>query len=249
VFDAVDERILTAGSDHIARVWDARTRKELLRLNGHDGTVYRAAFSPDGAWIVTASHDRSARLWDATNGKQLLCLEHEEGLTDAAFSPDGRGLVTAFGNAACVWDASNGKELIRLVGHRGVVNGVAFSRDGKQVVTASLDWSIRVWDVSRVVSFPGNLAVCLAAALSQGNGILTDQQHEDLLFQEAPADLSSALRKQLPDREELIAQTFGKLAAPMHPNCYLSPTRFAEKFGLDTQDTASQGEATIEPKR
>ena len=32
-------------------------------LSGHEGGVYSAAFSPDGARIVTASDDDTARIW------------------------------------------------------------------------------------------------------------------------------------------------------------------------------------------
>ena len=47
-----------------------------------------------------------------------------------------------------VWDASTGHELKVLEGHTDVVNSVAFSRDGKQIVSGSQDKSVRVWDAS-----------------------------------------------------------------------------------------------------
>jgi hypothetical protein len=47
-----------------ARLWDAASRKEIAVL-GHDGHVFSAAFSPDGARIVTTSVDETAHIWDA----------------------------------------------------------------------------------------------------------------------------------------------------------------------------------------
>ena len=46
-----------------------------MALTGHDGGVWKAAFSPDGTQIVTASQDSTARIWNAATGKQVAVLE------------------------------------------------------------------------------------------------------------------------------------------------------------------------------
>jgi WD40 repeat protein len=56
-------RIITAGDDRTARLWDAATGQELLVLRGHEAGVRCAAFSPDGTQVVTGSKDGIARLW------------------------------------------------------------------------------------------------------------------------------------------------------------------------------------------
>ncbi|MBL8765097.1 MAG: hypothetical protein JNM07_12595, partial [Phycisphaerae bacterium] len=57
--------LVTASDDQTARVWDAATGRELLKLEGHAGWVLSAAFSPDGARLVTASGDGTAIIHDA----------------------------------------------------------------------------------------------------------------------------------------------------------------------------------------
>ena len=72
---------------------------------------------------------------------------HERIVWCAAFSPDGRRIVTAsHDGTARVWDSSIGGELAVLKGHRGSVYSASFSPDGKTIVTASEDATARVWD-------------------------------------------------------------------------------------------------------
>jgi WD40 repeat protein len=46
---------------------------------------------------------------------------------------------------AKVWDAVRGQELLTLSGHKGIVNGVAFSPDGKRLATASADGNVQIY--------------------------------------------------------------------------------------------------------
>ncbi len=72
-------RIVTGSQDNTARVWDAKTGAELLKLQGHTGTVTGVAVTPDGARIVTGSDDNTARMWDAKTGAELLKLQGHTG--------------------------------------------------------------------------------------------------------------------------------------------------------------------------
>jgi WD40 repeat protein/serine/threonine protein kinase/TPR repeat protein len=79
----------------------------------------------------------------------LAMTGHADRLWYAAFSPDGRRVVTAsLDNTARIWDASLGRELTRLIGHTESVRCAVFSPDGARVVTASGDKTARIWDVA-----------------------------------------------------------------------------------------------------
>ena len=69
-------------------------------------------------------------------------------VVSAAFSPDGKRIVTAsWDKTARLWDAESGKQIGEpLTGHTDAVMSAAFSPDGKRIVTASWDKTARLWD-------------------------------------------------------------------------------------------------------
>ena len=110
-----------------------------------------AAWPREGDAVPKASDAAFRAVGAAFQQPQLMAsLEgHEGSVTSAAFSADGRFIVTASDdNTARVWDAADGAELRRLEGHEKLVRSAAFSADGRFIVTASEDHTARVWDAA-----------------------------------------------------------------------------------------------------
>jgi WD40 repeat protein/tRNA A-37 threonylcarbamoyl transferase component Bud32 len=147
-FSPGGEHIATGSDDTTARIWDAVTGQEILRLSGHSAPVTSVGFSPDGRRLVTGSIDQSARVWDAATGREILRLSgHSDGLRSVAFSPDGLKIVTGSRDkTARIWDAQTGRELMQLLGHTEWVTSAAFSADGRRIVTGSFDATALIWD-------------------------------------------------------------------------------------------------------
>jgi hypothetical protein len=109
-------------------------------------------FGPGGTKVVLtyfAIGERSyARVDDAETGKPLTPpLVHFEIVSYAAFSPDGKKIVTGCGDGrARLWDAQTGKELTPPLRHGNIVTRAVFSPDGKRVLTASAEEAVRTWD-------------------------------------------------------------------------------------------------------
>ncbi|MEI6778677.1 MAG: hypothetical protein WCK70_17390, partial [Chloroflexales bacterium] len=147
VFSPDGQRILTASTDHTARLWDAQGQI-LATLKGHTGFVTSAIFSPDGQRILTASDDNTVRLWDATGMPLATLSGHTRGVRSAVFSPNGQRILTASDdNTARLWDAA-GTPLATLIGHTNSVVSAVFSPDGQRILTASKDSTARLWDAS-----------------------------------------------------------------------------------------------------
>lgn len=66
------QRISFGCADNSARIIDAKTGKQLLRLDHHLDWVFGSCFSPDGKYLVSASRDRTVKLCDAATG-EMIC--------------------------------------------------------------------------------------------------------------------------------------------------------------------------------
>jgi WD40 repeat protein len=69
-FSPDGSRILTAGDDKAAKLWDTQSGK-LLAAFEHQGAVSTAVFSPDGSHILTAIDDDTAKLCDIATPRDI----------------------------------------------------------------------------------------------------------------------------------------------------------------------------------
>jgi WD40 repeat protein len=158
VYSSDGRIVVTASDDKTARIWDVATGREIAVLRGHKDAVQLAVFSPDGGSVVTTSYndadtlgtvENAARVWDAATGKEVAIMRgHDTVISSAAFSPDGKIVVTAsLDRTARLWEAETGRE-IAILRHEAPVATTAFSPDGKTVLTAPYDKPAQLWDAA-----------------------------------------------------------------------------------------------------
>ena len=134
--------------DRTAKVWEAQTGKEIVTLKGHTYRISSVVFSPDGTRILTGSLDQTGRVWDTATGKELLTLKGHiaDGIQSVCFPPTASvSLPEVTTSTAKISDAETGNEALTLKGHANSVWAVAFSPDGRRIVTGSRDQTARVW--------------------------------------------------------------------------------------------------------
>jgi len=141
--------VLTGSDDHTALLSGAASGKQLRRFAGHDDSVFAVAFSPDGKRVLTGGLDFFTLLWDAGSGKKVRRFQDELDVDETlsvAFSPDGREGLIAVSKTAQMWDAASGKVVRRFEGHAYWVTSVAFSRNGRYLLSGSVSTGSHLWD-------------------------------------------------------------------------------------------------------
>jgi WD40 repeat protein len=135
--------LLTPG---LLTVWDAAKafRTTLPMMDG--SFLVQVKFSPDGRRLLTRAQN-DARLWDVETGQTVSVIIAEEGMRDAAFSPDGRFVATAADeiHVHCIWiGGSDNSESNLLAEVAGAAGGYVLDANSQPVPLLFEDWIRRL---------------------------------------------------------------------------------------------------------
>jgi hypothetical protein len=103
--------------------------------------------SPDGRVALTRTESKKAGLWDAVSGKPIATLGRDAGIRAAAFSADGKSLVTdSDRDGIQLWDPRTGESLSAPDSDSLLVEEFAIAPDGQRVGVLSYGVAL-IWDV------------------------------------------------------------------------------------------------------
>ncbi len=184
------KRVLMAGANGAAEVWDAATGNRIGDVLAHAEAVTHAAISPDGKRVLTADADKMLHLWDVEMSQEVFAAQQLQGPVVAlAFSADGKRFLTVTDKAAMgemgaaevelhVRDAETG-EAVRegALGSEIDARPAVFSPDGQRVLTICQDRCARMWNIATGKqigsSFAHAAAVVQASFSPDGERVLT----------------------------------------------------------------------------
>ncbi len=160
---APDARTVAGGRVGAAVLTDMRTGR-LKELRGGQAIEQPLAFSPDGAVLAAWSGDLGAEkglltLWDVAAGKRRLTLD-TGAAGFVAFSRGGRYVATAGPDDLRLWEVATAREVLRrprpaaFHGQHGdsFASSLAFTPDGRALVTGLPDTTVLVWDLAPVAA-------------------------------------------------------------------------------------------------
>lgn len=137
-----------------------------LDPGGHMALINDIAFTPDGRYLISAGDDKVIRLWEVASGLTARTLRGQIGpgsegqIYAMALSPDGRWLAVGGWMAAYrgdnqqevsairLYEVASGAIVAQLKGHSNIVVALAFSPDGRYLLSGSLDKSAMLWEVA-----------------------------------------------------------------------------------------------------
>ncbi|MBW4474916.1 MAG: AAA family ATPase [Stenomitos rutilans HA7619-LM2] len=140
--------LASAANEKTVRIWQVINPS--ARVIGQFGdTAYRVSFSPDGQRIVGASLS-TIQMW-SSNGKRLSSWSDNSPIYAVAFDPTGN-IMTSSGNNLKMWTRTG--QLQKLIkAHSQPVLSVAIAPDGQEMITASVDQTIKFWKYPAVKLF------------------------------------------------------------------------------------------------
>jgi RNA polymerase sigma factor (sigma-70 family) len=149
-----DEKLLATAEGPAKKViiWEVASAKEIRTIASFTNMATAVAYSPAGQSLACSDGAGVVKLFDPKTGKLLGNLKAPIGAgSSLAFSPDGKtlasvGVESPKGDPKVrLWHVAPRKQMVTLTNHTRNLWTVAFSRDGKRMVTAGDD-AVRVWE-------------------------------------------------------------------------------------------------------
>ncbi|KAF9460308.1 WD40-repeat-containing domain protein [Collybia nuda] len=188
-----DGLFIAAGTgDGTIKVWNIESGHGGVNklIEGHIGSILSVAFSCDGKYIVSGSVDMTVRVWNTLTGEAVgdPLQGHTNAVTSVVFLPDGKSIASGSKDKTIrMWDLETDTGIKKHSsttikkhsdGHAHVVQSVAISSDGKNIVSGSYDKTIRLWDVETGIAvkdaFKGHTSRVKSVAFSpDGNYVVS----------------------------------------------------------------------------
>lgn len=142
----------TGGMDGSVALRNASNGRIVANLPPHDQAISGLAFDKKHDQLFSSSLDE-IRVSNSTSGKKTSSLHHSDsksGATALATSTNGGFLAGGHPEKSTisVWDLETNTLIQELVGHSREITALQFSLDGNQLTSASMDGSVRTWDVA-----------------------------------------------------------------------------------------------------
>nr|WP_290223891.1 NB-ARC domain-containing protein [Trichocoleus desertorum] len=201
-FSPNGEMVASGSYDQTVKLWNVPTGECLTTLHKHTNRVWSVAFHPEGHLLASGGDDHTARIWDISTGQCAKTIQgHSNSIYAIALSPDQQWLASGHEDQTLrLWNlnaadgeppalAISGNSLANpptkiFRGHTNRIFGVAFTPDGKTLVTGSLDRTLKLWNVQTgecLKTLQGHSSWVWATALSPDGKLVASGSYDHLV--------------------------------------------------------------------
>lgn len=148
-----DGRMLaTCGLGELICLWDSTSGQETRKFLGHTTAVYGLRFIKGGSQLVSWGYDQVVRFWDLASGENVRSYSYAggtqaSGLRGLYFSADEQLLAVSLDSLVQLRRTQDWELLAELPVGTRVINGIAFSPDGRLLAAGAADRKIRIWQL------------------------------------------------------------------------------------------------------
>lgn len=128
-------------------IWRISDRQPLHVIKGHEGPVTNVEFSPDSQYLATVGKDGAIRVWEVITGYLAFSMRSDSSLNVLRFDPKGQNIAVA-GDNVTLFNMRSGAISKTFRGHDGAIRDMAFSPNGKFLLTGSDDQTAKLWSIT-----------------------------------------------------------------------------------------------------
>lgn len=143
-------------SDNFIRIFSLQDYKLKYEIDAHAKSVFALSYTPDYNFLISGSRDARLKTWDVNSGYKQSeeVVAHLFAINHISFSPSGEYFATAsMDKSIKIWKA-NELKLLKVIdkgrhaGHGTSVNKLLWTDFNNQLISASDDRSISVWNIT-----------------------------------------------------------------------------------------------------
>lgn len=180
---------LLVADENILKIYSLETGKIVKEFPVDPDTITAFAFSSNFKYYAISTSNipfkHEVKLFNAEDGKQILKIDNPNILMRStiinrvALSPDGNYLAyTGEDLLIHLIQKSEGKEIHSYYGHSDTITNLRFTKDGKFIISSSLDHTIRMWRVDFIAEEAKSISNVTAADYSYNSIFLTKYDPE-----------------------------------------------------------------------
>jgi WD40 repeat protein len=148
VFSPDSKLVASGAADQTVRLWDVETGSKIRCLRGQTSEIWSIVFHPNGQEIYSAGSEKMIRVWDVRRDSEpKMERRHDGPVYDVAFSPNGTFASAGSRGEVRIWTMDSPTYQQHHC-HKSEVRSLAFSPDGRWLITGGADKLAKVWDVA-----------------------------------------------------------------------------------------------------